>query len=200
MHSLPLRALSQRIAGVLLAILCIGSSLHGQEGPGQEIVQANQSLRQTVTAAMQKAARNTGAALLADKLVIGSRNDVLVVNAALEGVTRVTIADLEGGAPLMFVYLNLPQGMEVARGFYTVKVMRHRTQRGAWVAQLLDAKGVVVRELGATVATGEPVLPEGKLTVSITISRQGVVIDIRFGGNAVDVAFSGSGTGSGTGE
>lgn len=175
----------------LLAILLLANSLTAQDGPAQEIVQANQTQRQTMALAMQKAARGAGVAILSDNLIIGSRNDVLIVSAPIDGVSRLADGELDRGAKLMFVFVSLPEGdgSAVPRGFYTVNLVRHRTQRGVWLAQLLDAKGVVVRELVATVATGDDPLPEGKIVVSINISKSHFSIDIHFKRKSIEVSF-----------
>ncbi len=172
----------------LLAILGLASSLVAQDA-GQEIVDANQNLRQRVTATMAKASRAAGVAILPDNLVIGSRNDVLVVSAPIDGVSKLADGELERGAKLMFVFISPPEGIELARGFYTVKLIRHRTQRGAWLAQLLDAKGAVVRELGATVTTDDNPLPEGRIVVTIDISKSHFKLDIHFRRSSVEITF-----------
>jgi hypothetical protein len=158
-----------------------------------DIPTADQQLRQAVTAAMLAASRRAGVAIDASGLVYGSRNDVLVANAAVAGAENITPSDLEAGANLMFVYLRLPTAENrLPAGFYTVSV-RAVPGTDTATAQLRNEAGAMVAEVPARTAPLGDEPGARKVKVTLEISDKNITIDIEISSNAaimVDIALT----------
>jgi hypothetical protein len=96
------------------------------------------------------------------QVIIGSRDDYLVVHTAFRGV-QILPGELAQSHDILFCYIRPPQSSDLPTGFYTVRIAQSAT--GEWVARFVDAKGNTVKEVRATVDRVEPPLQTTKLTM-----------------------------------
>jgi hypothetical protein len=105
---------------------------------GQTIAQATGNFYQAARGVINTTKINTFR-----QVMIGTRDDVLVVQTAFQGVEKLTLEQLAQGQDVFFRYYGLPQGSRIPSGFYVVKVIRDN-QSGKWVAQFRNMQGQVV--------------------------------------------------------
>ena len=112
------------------------------------------------------------------QVIIGSRDDNLVVHTVFQGVEELTLDELAKGQDVFFGYFRTPQSSGLPSGFYTVRIARSAT--GEWLARFVDAKGNTVKEGPATVGRGEP-LAQRSPRLTIDIGLGSMCIDFHFG-------------------
>jgi len=152
-----------------------------------DIGTADQQLRATVGAALRAAADRVGVSIDTTTFAYGSRDDLVVANAATAAAETVTPAALRQGVDVMFVYLSLPTAelqrdpmQALPAGFYTVNLS---TVPGSSIARarLRNEAGRVVAELPARLG-GEGMLPGAtarlKIKITIDIREDEIIIDI----------------------
>lgn len=112
------------------------------------------------------------------QVIIGSRNDNLVVHTVFQGVEELTLDELAKGQDVFFGYFRIPQSSGIPSGFYTVRIARSAT--GEWLARFVDAKGNTVKEVPATVGRGER-LAQKPIWLTLDIGTGNICIDVRVG-------------------
>jgi hypothetical protein len=131
----------------------------GTGGPDPTPLPAAGQVIAQATAKFYEAARgiiNTVKTNTYRQVIIGSRDDYLVVHTAFRGRGMDgDIYDLAKGQDVLFCYIRTPQSSNLPTGFYTVRIAQSAT--GNWLARFVDAKGNTVQEVPATVVHGEPV-------------------------------------------
>jgi hypothetical protein len=123
----------------------------GTGGPDPTPLPAAGQVIAQATAKFYEAARgiiNTVKTNTYRQVIIGSRDDYLVVHTVFRGV-ELYIDDLAKGHDVLFCYFRTPQSSDLPTGFYTVRIAQSAT--GEWVARFVDAKGNTVKEVPATV-------------------------------------------------
>jgi hypothetical protein len=100
------------------------------------------------------------------QVIIGSRDDVLVVHTAFQGVEKLTLEQLAQGQDVLFGYYRFPKGSPQPSGFYAVKIIRD-TQSGEWLAQFRNMQGQVVILRHASVGVIKPAVQALRLLVEI---------------------------------
>jgi hypothetical protein len=115
---------------------------------GQKIAQATANFYQAARGIINSVKTNTYR-----QVIIGSRDDNLVVHTVFQGVEKLTLDELAKGQDVFFGYFRTPQSSELPTGFYTVRIAQSAT--GEWLARFVDAKGNTVKEGPATVGHGE---------------------------------------------
>ena len=191
-------ARSWGVLGLLLAlVVSVGygpqSVSLGQEPrqtqPG--IVVADQQLRVQLAKELTEAAKVMKVAAILDGFVFASRDDLIVLNAGIEGLEKIGSAELARGANIGLVYLagkgprgeliplraNLPPGYYIVRAFVTPSAAAR--------AQLLDHQGKVVVEVPATVGAQSKEKPKG--TVTIKCCPLQVILDYHWAGGGIAV-------------
>jgi hypothetical protein len=113
------------------------------------------------------------------QVIIGSRDDILVVHTVFQGVEKLTIDDLAKGQDVFLGYFRIPQGSALPSGFYMVRIAKSAT--GEWLARFVDAKGNTVKEVPATVGHGETPARQKPIELTIDIGMSSICIDVRFG-------------------
>jgi hypothetical protein len=113
------------------------------------------------------------------QVIIGSRDDNLVVHTVFQGVEELTLDELARGQDVFFGYFRIPQSSGIPAGFYTVRIARSAT--GEWLARFVDAKGNTVKEVPATVGRVEPPAQNGRGRLTIEIGPDEICIDFRIG-------------------
>jgi hypothetical protein len=190
------------VLGLLLAlaVLTVGYMLQsvsvGQEPrqaqPG--IVVADQQLRVQLAKELAEVAKVIKVATIPDSFVFASRDDLIVLNAGIEGLEKIGSAELERGANIGLVYLagkgprgdviplraGLPPGYYVVRAFVT----RGATAR----AQLLDQQGKVVAEVPATVGARSQ---KPTWTIRIECCPLTIIVDFHWPGGGIAITLVG---------
>ena len=69
------------------------------------------------------------------QVIIGSRDDVLVVHTAFRGVEKLTLEQLAQGQDVFFGYFRTPQASGLPSGFYTVRILQ---SKGQWLARFVN--------------------------------------------------------------
>jgi hypothetical protein len=100
------------------------------------------------------------------QVIIGSRDDTLVVHTAFQGVEKLTLEQLAQGQDVLFGYYRFPKGSPQPSGFYAVKIIRD-TQSGEWLAQFRNMQGQVVILRHASVGVIKPAVQALRLLVEI---------------------------------
>jgi hypothetical protein len=113
------------------------------------------------------------------QVIIGSRDDNLVVHTVFQGVEKLTIDDLAKGQDVFLAYFRVPQGSGIPSGFYSLRIARSAT--GEWLARFVDAKGNTVTEGPATVGHGEPRAQNGRGRLTTEIGPDEICIDFHIG-------------------
>jgi hypothetical protein len=115
------------------------------------------------------------------QVIIGSRDDNLVVHTVFQGVEELTLDELARGQDVFFGYFRIPRpsASGIPAGFYTVRIARSAT--GEWLARFVDAKGNTVKEVPATVGRVEPPAQNGRGRLTIEIGPDEICIDFRIG-------------------
>jgi hypothetical protein len=131
----------------------------GTGGPDPTPLPAAGQVIAQATAKFYEAARgiiNTVKTNTYRQVIIGSRDDNLVVHTLFRGVETLTLNELSKGQDVALAYFRTPQSSKLPTGFYTVRIAQSAT--GEWRARFVDAKGNTVKEVPATVVDhGEPV-------------------------------------------
>jgi hypothetical protein len=140
----------------------------GTGGPDPTPLRAAGQVIAQATAKFYEAARgiiNTVKTNTYRQVMIGSRDDILIVHTLLRGVEMQTIDELAKGQDVFYGYFRTPQSSKLPSGFYRVRIAQSAT--GEWVARFVDAKGNTVKEGPATVGDREPLPQRVKLTIDI---------------------------------
>jgi hypothetical protein len=135
----------------------------GTGGPDPTPLPAAGQVIAQATAKFYEAARgiiNTVKTNTYRQVIIGSRDDNLVVHTVFQGVETLTLNELSKGQDVALAYFRTPQSSKLPSGFYRVRIAQSAT--GEWVARFVDAKGDTVKERPATVGDREPQGPPGK--------------------------------------
>jgi len=106
------------------------------------------------------------------QVIIGSRDDVVVVHTIFQGVEKLTLEQLAQGQDVFFGYFRTPQGSGLPAGFYTVRIAQ--SVAGQWLARFVDAKGNTVKEVPAEV--GPATKTQFKLFLGIEHESGGGVV------------------------
>jgi hypothetical protein len=69
------------------------------------------------------------------QVIIGSRDDVLVVHTIFQGVEKLTLEQLAQGQDVFFGYFRTPQASGLPSGFYTVRILQ---SEGQWLARFVN--------------------------------------------------------------
>jgi hypothetical protein len=69
------------------------------------------------------------------QVIIGSRDDVLVVHTIFQGVENLTLEQLAQGQDVFFGYFRTPQASGLPSGFYTVRILQ---SEGQWLARFVN--------------------------------------------------------------
>jgi len=118
---------------------------------GQKIAQATGNFYQAAVAIINTMKANTFR-----QVIIGSRDDALLVQTFFQGVEKLTLDELARGQDVFFRYYGFPKGSQIPSGFYVVKIIRDK-QSGKWLAQIRNMQGQVVREAAVNVTLSQPV-------------------------------------------
>jgi hypothetical protein len=137
---------------------------------GQKIAQATANFYQAARGIINTVKTNTYR-----QVIIGSRDDNLVVHTVFQGVEKLTLDELAKGQDVFFGYFRTPQSSELPTGFYTVRIAQSAT--GEWLARFVDAKGNTVKEGPATVGHGETPAQKTSGGWTIEIGPDGICID-----------------------
>jgi len=154
----------------------------GTGGPDPTPLPAAGQVIAQATANFYEAARgiiNTVKSNTYRKVIIGSRDDILVVHTVFQGVEKLTLDELAKGQDVFFGYFQTPQSSELTTGFYTVRIAQSAT--GEWLARFVDAKGNTVKEGPATVGHGEPPAQRLPGWLTIDIGPDEICIDFHLG-------------------
>jgi hypothetical protein len=141
---------------------------------GQKIAQATANFYEAARGIINTVKINTYR-----QVIIGSRDDILVVHTVFQGVEERTLDELAKGQDVFFGYFRVPQGSGIPAGFYTVRIARSAT--GEWLARFVDAKGNTVKEVPATVGHGEPPAQKTSGRLTIEIDPDEICIDFHIG-------------------
>jgi hypothetical protein len=159
----------------------------GTGGPDPTPLPAAGQVIAQATANFYEAARriiNTVKTNTYRQVIIGSRDDNLVVHTVFRGVEMRTIDDFAKGVDVFYGYFRTPQSSELPTGFYTVRIAQSAT--GEWVARFVDAKGNTVKEGPATVGRMKPPAENGRwIRLSLEITPYGICFDLHIGGYIV---------------
>jgi hypothetical protein len=128
---------------------------------GQAIAQATGNFYQAARGVINTIKVNTFR-----QVIIGSRDDTLVVHTAFQGVEKLTLEQLAQGQDVLFGYYRFPKGSPQPSGFYAVKIIRD-TQSGEWLAQFRNMQGQVVILRHASVGVIKPAVQALRLLVEI---------------------------------
>jgi len=142
---------------------------------GQKIAQANANFYQASREIIRKL-KTQASVLVLNSVLKCSRDDVLVVHTAFQGVEKLTLEQLARGQDVFFGYFRTPQTSGLPSGFYTVRIAQSAT--GEWLARFVNAKGNTVKEVPATVDRVEPPLQTTKLTMFL--NEEGFGIGVNF--------------------
>jgi hypothetical protein len=142
---------------------------------GQKIAQATANFYEAARGIINTVKTNTYR-----QVIIGSRDDNLVVHTAFQGVEKLTLDELAKGQDVFFGYFRTPQSSELPTGFYTVRIAQSAT--GEWLARFVDAKGNTVKEVPATVGHGEPPAQKRNIRLTIKIDQDRTCIDLEVDG------------------
>lgn len=170
------------VLGLLLALaVVVGVGQQRQPQVPAEIlamqqmqIQVMQQLNQLMTSAAQELKVALPAAPGPQSIIPGmvyatrSGDNIILAGAPAKDLERVTLSDLNQGAILGVVYLQLPS--LIPAGFYKLRVVMQAPIRpGApnAKAQLIDKSEKVVRELPATVEPSERSILGVKLTAEL---------------------------------
>jgi hypothetical protein len=106
---------------------------------------------------MQEVAAKVGIKIRTKDLVaIPFDDNVVAVNAAIEGSGRITIEELKSkGADVLFTFVSLPEGSQIESGFYKVRFYFNR-RSNKWMAQWKNTEGSIVLETEAIVEPQSP--------------------------------------------
>jgi len=137
---------------------------------GQVIAQATANFYEAARGIINTVKTNTYR-----QVIIGSRDDILVVHTVFQGVEKRTIDDMAKELDWSYAYFRTPQSSKLPTGFYTVRIAQSAT--GEWLARFVDAKGNTVKEVPATVH-GEPLAQRPRLTIDIDLDS--ACIDLHF--------------------
>jgi hypothetical protein len=139
---------------------------------GQKIAQATANFYQAAREIINTVNPNT-----LRQIIIGTRDDILIVHTSWRVVEELTLEQLAKGQDVFFGYFRTPQPSGLPSGFYRVRIMQPAT--GEWIAFFVDAKGNTVKEVPATVVgRGEPSTLKQWLTLDI--DPFSICIDKRF--------------------
>jgi hypothetical protein len=115
------------------------------------------------------------------QVIIGSRDDVLVVHTIFQGVEKLTLEQLAQGQDVFFGYFRTPQASGLPSGFYTVRILQ---SEGQWLARFVNesdkgnnAKGNTVKEVPAEV--GPATKTQFKLFLGIEHESGSSVVFVR---------------------
>jgi PKD repeat protein len=145
--------------------------------PIEQIESGNQVFRNQVGTALQTAAAQAGVQIYSDDFAVTLLEDgsTAAVNAGIAGASNLTLDDISAGANVLFTFLRLPQGSELASGFYTVRFAQAPT--GEWLVQFLDQSGAVALQKSAQVGFGDPSQMAIGFTLRITYDPFTITID-----------------------
>jgi hypothetical protein len=111
------------------------------------------------------------------QVIIGSRDDVLVVHTVFQGVENLTLEDLAKGQDVFFGYFRTPQASGLPAGLYTVRIIR--SDLGQWLARVVNEKNIeALGKVPATVGPGEP--PPQRIKLTTDIDGGCACIDVHF--------------------
>ncbi|MBI4518097.1 MAG: hypothetical protein HY699_20020 [Deltaproteobacteria bacterium] len=117
------------------------------------------------------------------RLIIGTRDDILISQAIARGVESLTMEQLAQGQDVFSQYYRGPETDSILPGFYVVRILRNPA--GQWLAQVVNMQGRVVKEDAVMVESHEPaagVLLSLDVSVSSTTTSlvlpQGIAIRV----------------------
>jgi hypothetical protein len=156
----------------------------GTGGPDPTPLPAAGQVIAQATAKFYEAARgiiNTVKTNTYRQVIIGSRDDYLVVHTAFRGRGMDgDIPDLAKAHDVLFCYIRPPQSSNLPTGFYTVRIAQSAT--GNWLARFVDAKGNTVQEVPATVGRVEPRAQNGRwMRLSLKVTPDEICFDLQMG-------------------
>ncbi len=108
---------------------------------------------------------------------------LMIVNCPIKGVDSLPMQQLERGADLLFIFVQLPEDSELASGFYTVRFLKDPKGRDAWLAQFRDPNGRVILQkpaiLKQTTNSGDPKRVRVEVSIKIHPKPLSIEVDIR---------------------
>jgi hypothetical protein len=112
---------------------------------GQAIAQATGNFYQAARGVINTIKINTFR-----QVMIGTRDDVLVVHTAFQGVENLTLEQLAQGRDVFFGYFRTLPGSALPAGFYTVRILQ---SEGQWLARFVgnESEGKYGKEVPAEV-------------------------------------------------
>ncbi len=119
--------------------------------PYPQIMQATQKFYQDARSIIMRSLEVAGGqSVFGRQLMIGTRNDVLLVHTVFQGIEKLTLDDLAKGQDVFLRYIHYsPPHPMMPSGFAVVHILRNPA--GQWVAQIRDLQGKPILELPATV-------------------------------------------------
>jgi len=137
---------------------------------GQAILQAMGKFYQEARRVMNTIETNTF-----QQVMVGTRNDVLLVHTVFQGVEKLTLEELAKGQDVFLRYIHYsPPHPMMPTGFAVVRILRNSA--GQWAAQIRDLQGKLLLELPVSV---EPQTNVGGVSLTLGISEDteyGVVL------------------------
>uniref|UniRef100_A0A832CYN0 Uncharacterized protein n=1 Tax=Ignavibacterium album TaxID=591197 RepID=A0A832CYN0_9BACT len=120
---------------------------------GEIIEQANDNFRLSVSNVLTRLS-NQYKLPINDNFVFVSPHSLLVSPVTLmKGLENISTNELAAGKDVLFTFFNLPQGSEIASGFYSVSTFKD-TRSGEWKAELKDLTGKIILKTNAEVKSG----------------------------------------------
>jgi len=117
------------------------------------IEQANDNFRLAVSNVLNRLS-NQFKLPITDIFVFVSPHSLLVSPVTLmKGLENISTNELAAGKDVLFTFFNLPQGSEIASGFYSVRAFKD-TRSGEWKAELKDLTGKIILITNAEVKSG----------------------------------------------
>lgn len=113
---------------------------------GQKIVQAQNDFQQTALTEF-----NTGKTSTLQKVIIETRDDILIAYTVFQGAEKLTQEQLAKGQDVITGYFRFDDSSDFPPGYYTVRFL---SSGGKWLARYLDSKGNTVKEIAADVGAG----------------------------------------------
>jgi hypothetical protein len=141
-----------------------------------QVKDADSQLRGTIASEMTREAARRGLAIQSDKIVYATRDDVIAANTGLQGLENITEDQLAAGADVGFVYLSLPPGAGVAKGYYTVRLFL-TPGADTGTAQLIDGAGKVAAQLSVQNDVHAAFI---KVVFTLIIGHNFVCVDFHF--------------------